>query len=152
MTSEPPDLEALGELVHDCGICIGGPSNCRRGPDGTMWCSRVRHEMPGFRVVGTHGTLTGFRTRNPNEPIDPETAARVEVFLKQHATRTAAERELGEQAAALTKVGLAGIPPAELTALLADPVAATPFATEVRQHIQALADAIVEVRHAAARE
>jgi hypothetical protein len=144
------ESESVGEPVAICGLCIGRPRGCRLAADGTHWCGSQRDPIPGYCIVSRVGELTGYRQRRPDEPITPEQRRRIENWLADHAGRCAADRELRAQCANSVEAGLAAIPTARLTELLANAVASTPVVQEHGRDLDDLASAIAEVKYATA--
>jgi hypothetical protein len=130
----PPDL---GALVGECEICIGRPAGCRSdGP--THWCGRVRDDLPGYRVVGTVGLLTGYVRRPPPDPTDPVALVRAARWLARHQAAREAQGDVAEVVA----VGLAALPPDRLARLLDPVIELAPSVRELRRDVTEIADAI----------
>lgn len=143
-TGRPAEEQAdLGELVDQCDLCIGRPRGCRLAPDGAHWCGSRSDYMPGYRVVGTTGALTGYRQRRANEPISAEASVRSDAWLAEHTRKTAEANEDKARCAAVAEAGLLAISPARLVELLADVIASAPVVIEHSRDISDLAALLV---------
>jgi hypothetical protein len=129
-----PPARACDICVHACG--------CRS--DGTThWCGSVAHEMPGYRIVGTHDGLTAYRRRPPSDLLTDEQRRHVREFLREHADRAADERERAATCAAVVRAGLAALPPEEVAAAIAEAVEASDAVADLRRDVTQIAAAVV---------
>lgn len=137
LSPETSDTSGIGDLVERCEICIGRPAGCRS--DGqTHWCGRVRQALPGYRVVGVAGLLTGYVRRPPPDPADPVALARAARWLAGHR----AARESRGDVAAVVEAGLAAVPTDRLARLLGAAIDASATAAELRTDLRAVASAV----------
>lgn len=145
--SEPPRNAGGREIprspARPCDLCTGPFVGCQADADGAFWCRRTRGFVPGYVVVGTDGTRTGYRPRRPDEVPDPEALRRIEEWLSRHAAERAALRDRAARCAELVQIGLSAIPAPRLADLIDAAVASCDTVRDIRHDLDDMADAVV---------